>query len=29
MAIKNYGIVRVKRHKYAGLRYDVMDNTND
>lgn len=29
MAIKNYGIVRVKRHKYAGLGYDVKDNTSD
>lgn len=29
MAIKNYGIARVKRHKYAGLGYDIKDNTND
>lgn len=29
MAIKNYGIVRVKRHKYAGLGYDVKDDTSD
>ena len=29
MAIKNYGIVRIKRHKYAGLGYDVKDNTSD
>lgn len=29
MAIKNYGIVRVKRHKYSGLGYDIKDNTSD
>ncbi len=29
MAIKNYGIARVKRQKYAGLGYDVKDNTYD
>ena len=29
MSIKNYGIVRVKRHKYSGLGYDVKDNTSD
>lgn len=25
---KNYGIVRVKRHKYSRLGYDVKDNTS-
>ncbi len=29
VAIKNYGIVRVKRHKYAGQGYDVKDTEVD
>lgn len=29
MAIKNYGIARIKRQKYVGLGYNVEDNTYD
>lgn len=29
MAIKNYGIARIKRAKYAGLGYNVKDSTAD
>lgn len=29
VAIKNYGVVRIKRHKYAGQGYDVKSTTAD